>query len=48
MEEGNGKERKDRLTVAGYDYYEVQRIVNNMLKWHPLIPSKVYPRMLYN
>jgi len=29
---GNGKERKDRLTEAGYDYYAVQKIVNDMLK----------------
>jgi len=28
---GNGKERKDRLTAAGYDYYEVQAIVNERL-----------------
>ena len=28
---GNGKERKDRLTEAGYDYYAVQDIVNEKL-----------------
>lgn len=28
---GNGKERKDRLTEAGYDYYAVQAIVNKRL-----------------
>lgn len=28
---GNGKERKDRLTEAGYDYYAVQNIVNERL-----------------
>jgi len=28
---GNGKERKDRLTAAGYDYYAVQKIVNERL-----------------
>ena len=28
---GNGKERKDRLTEAGYDYYAVQAIVNERL-----------------
>lgn len=28
---GNGKERKDRLTKAGYDYYAVQAIVNERL-----------------
>lgn len=29
---GNGQERKDRLTNAGYDYYTVQARVNDMLK----------------
>lgn len=28
---GNGKERKDKLTAAGYDYYAVQAIVNKRL-----------------
>ncbi len=28
---GNGKERKERLTAAGYDYYAIQKIVNEML-----------------
>ena len=28
---GNGKARKDKLTAAGYDYYAVQKIVNEML-----------------
>ena len=28
---GNGKERKDRLTKAGYDYSEVQKRVNDLL-----------------
>ena len=28
---GNGKERKDRLTAAGYDYYAIQNIVNEKL-----------------
>lgn len=28
---GNGDERYDRLTAAGYDYYEVQREVNRLL-----------------
>lgn len=28
--------------------FDLSKLVNNMLKWHPLIPSKVYPRMLYN
>lgn len=29
---GNGAERKARLTAAGYDYKEVQSLVNKMLK----------------
>lgn len=29
---GNGEERKERLTAAGYDYLEVQRKVNEKLK----------------
>ena len=29
---GNGKARKDKLTAAGYDYYAVQKIVNEMLQ----------------
>lgn len=29
---GNGQERKDRLTSVGYDYYEVQKEVNRILK----------------
>ena len=28
---GNGSERKDRLTAAGYDYDKVQKAVNNIL-----------------
>ncbi|MDU2202814.1 MAG: lysozyme, partial [Anaerococcus hydrogenalis] len=28
---GNGNERKKRLTQAGYDYYAVQRRVNQIL-----------------
>ena len=28
---GNGQERKDRLTAAGYDYAEVQKLVNELL-----------------
>ena len=28
----NGAERKNRLEAAGYDYNEVQKIVNNMMK----------------
>ena len=29
---GNGAERKERLTAAGYDYSEVQRKVNQLIK----------------
>ena len=29
---GNGAERKNRITEAGYDYSTIQNIVNNMLK----------------
>ena len=29
---GNGKERIDKLTKAGYNYEEVQKIVNSLLK----------------
>ena len=29
---GNGQERKDRLTKAGYNYDEVQKQVNKRLK----------------
>ena len=29
---GNGTQRRDRLTQAGYDYKEVQKIVNKLLK----------------
>ena len=28
---GNGQERKDRLTAAGYDYSAVQKMVNKLL-----------------
>ena len=28
---GNGEERKRRLTNAGYDYYVIQRRVNQLL-----------------
>jgi hypothetical protein len=28
---GNGEERKKRLTLAGYDYNEVQKQVNNLV-----------------
>lgn len=29
---GNGKERKEKLTSMGYDYNEVQKLVNKLLK----------------
>ena len=29
---GNGAERKEKLTEAGYDYSEVQRRVNLLIK----------------
>ena len=29
---GNGQERKDRLTAAGYDYTAVQTIVNALVR----------------
>lgn len=29
---GNGQDRKNKLTAAGYDYYEVQKEVNRLLK----------------
>lgn len=29
---GNSKERKDRITKAGYDYDKIQKLVNEMLK----------------
>lgn len=29
---GNGSERKEKLTEAGYDYSEVQKKVNQMIK----------------
>ena len=29
---GNGRERKERLTAAGYDYNKIQSIVNELLK----------------
>nr|DAW88059.1 MAG TPA: peptidoglycan hydrolase [Bacteriophage sp.] len=28
---GNGAERKEKLTAAGYDYFAVQKRVNEML-----------------
>ena len=29
---GNGAERKQKLTAAGYDYYAVQKRVNELMK----------------
>lgn len=28
--------------------FDLSKLFNNMLKWYPLMPSRVYPRMLYN
>ena len=36
---GNGTERKNKLTNAGYDYTEVQAKVNELLKKNPETPS---------
>ena len=33
---GNGMERKEKLTAAGYDYASVQKRVNEMLKQYTL------------
>ena len=33
---GNGAERKEKLTAAGYDYTSVQKRVNEMLKQYAL------------
>ena len=40
---GNGQERYDRLTAAGYDYYAVQKRVNEIL-YPPLKPLDVIAR----
>lgn len=37
---GNNPERKEALTAAGYNYDEVQKAVNNLLKGQPITPVK--------
>ena len=37
---GNGADRKARLTEAGYNYYEVQKLVNALAKPQPQAPKK--------
>ena len=39
---GNGQERKDKLTDAGYDYKKVQDKVNEILKQDKPVKSKTY------
>lgn len=34
---GNGKERKQRLTEAGYDYNAIQKIVNQLVMTRPVV-----------
>ena len=40
---GNGAERKNRLTEAGYDYNAVQSIVNSLLKDGYIPPAESDP-----
>lgn len=37
---GNGDERKNKLAAAGYDYSEVQKKVNEILKSKSAVPKK--------
>ena len=38
---GNGQERKDRLTSAGYDYAEIQKLVNKLVNGESIsVPPK--------
>ena len=38
---GNGQERKDRLAAAGYDYAEIQKLVNKLAKGETInVPAK--------
>lgn len=37
---GNGEERKNKLTAAGYDYAEVQKKVNELLKSRTTVAAK--------
>lgn len=43
---GNGDDRKNRLTAAGYNYTEVQNAVNNLCKnpTKPIVKVNYYPR----
>jgi len=36
---GNGQDRKNRLTAAGYDYNTVQGMVNSILSGRPIAPT---------
>ena len=38
---GNGTERKEKLTAAGYDYATVQKRVNEMLAYSSCMPSYI-------
>ena len=44
---GNGQERKDRLTAAGYDYSTVQARVNEMLSGNKPAPKPVDNTVTY-
>lgn len=39
---GNGDDRRARLTAAGYDYLEVQKIVNAILKGEEIPETSDY------
>ena len=38
---GNGEERKARLAAAGYDYWEVQHLVNGLAKGYDAVARDV-------
>ncbi len=38
---GNGEERKARLAAAGYDYWDVQRLVNGLAKGYDTVAREV-------
>ena len=44
---GNGQERKDRLTAAGYNYSAVQARVNEMLSGNKPVPKPVDNTVTY-
>ena len=44
---GNGEERKERLQKAGYDYNEVQKIVNELLNKNSNSSNLYYPQTKY-